>query len=172
MYSSYAPIVVFAYKRKDKLQCCLDALSKNDIAKDSHLIIYSDGYKGKDDRKQVEEVQEYLDEYSKTNKKFNQIILYKSAFNKGLANSVIFGVSQVIKEYGRVIVVEDDLIVSSDFLRYMNEALMFYEKAPEYGAISAYTYPLKELKRYKRDVYVMRKGDCWGGAHGKTDGKM
>lgn len=160
MDSRYAPIVVFAYKRKDKLQCCLQALEKNSLAKESDLIVYSDGYKGADDKEQVEEVRDFLKLYD--NNGFKTISVIESPQNKGLAGSIIGGVTEVLDKYGKVIVVEDDIVTAPDFLKYMNKALAFYEEFPEYGSISAYTYPLKELKQYTHDVYVTHKGDCWG----------
>lgn len=68
----------------------------------------------------------------------------------------------VLNEYEEVIVVEDDLVVAEDFIRYMNGGLDYYRDLKQYGSICAYSYPIKELQKYDKDIYVTRKGDCWG----------
>lgn len=155
------PIVLFAYKREDKLRECLQALEANYGADKTTLYIFCDGPKNKDDVKGVQCVREYLHTYSK-HCGFKQVYVKESESNKGLANSVIGGVTEIINKHGKVIVVEDDLITACDFLQYMNEALNYYENMEEYGSISAYTLPMKQLEKYSKDVYVTRKGECWG----------
>lgn len=157
----YAPIAVFAYNRVDKLKMCLEALEKNSLVNMTDLFIFADGAKGVPDSAQVEQVRTYIHQY-KQDSKFHKVTLIEQSKNLGLANSIIGGVTRVISEYYKVIVVEDDLIVSEDFLSYMNQALDYYENMKEYGSISAYTYPLRELEKYDKDIYVTRKGDCWG----------
>lgn len=156
---NYAPVVLFAYKRVDKLKFCLEALVNNMLADETELYVFSDGAKGENDIKQVEEVRFFLRNYKGN---FKAINIFESPHNLGLANSIISGVTRVINLAEKVIVVEDDLITSRDFLLYMNDALVFYEKFKEYGAVSAYTYPMPILKTYEKDIYVTRKGECWG----------
>lgn len=156
-----APVVLFAYKRKDKLKDCLQALDDNFDAEKTELYIFSDGAKNENDVKQVQEVRNLIDNYKKVSK-FKKVTVILQPKNKGLANSIISGVTEVICEFDKVIVVEDDLIVAKDFLVYMNQALDFYQNFKEYGSISGYTYPLSVLKSYDKDVYVTRKGECWG----------
>ena len=157
----YAPVVVFSYNRADKLEACLNSLEKNALVKESDLIIFADGPKNSDDVKKVEQVRRFINQYlSKAN--FKRVKVISKTKNLGLANSIISGVSKVIDKYKKVIVVEDDLIVADDFLLYMNQALDYYEELKEYGSISGYTYPLPELRKYGKDIYVTRKGECWG----------
>ena len=156
-----APVVLFAYKRKDKLQDCLQALDDNFEVGKTELYIFSDGAKNENDIKQVQEVRNYIDVYKKVSN-FKKVTVVLQPTNKGLANSIISGVTKVVCEFDKVIVVEDDLIVAKDFLLYMNQALDYYQEYKEYGSISGYTYPLPELKSYDRDVYVTKKGECWG----------
>lgn len=158
---SLAPVVLFAYKRVDKLRECLQALEDNLWAEKTVLYVYCDGPRKKEDIIAVQQVREYLHAY-KTKKSFKELYLIESENNKGLANSVIDGVTAVVNKYGKVIVVEDDLITTRDFLQYMNGALNFYENMEEYGSISAYTLPMKQLNKYTKDIYVTRKGECWG----------
>ena len=98
----YAPVVLFAYKRADKLKQCIDALAKNIDADKTDLIIFSDGYKGEQDQKQVEEVRSYLREVSRE-KFFALVQIVERECNWGLANSIIDGVTQVINKYGKII---------------------------------------------------------------------
>lgn len=158
-----SPLVVFAYKRKDKLESCLLHLEKNILCKDTDLFIFADGPKDEKDKEQVLITQNFIKEYC-LKSSFSKVTAFYSDTNKGLANSIISGVTQVISEYGKVIVVEDDLLVSTDFLEYMNCALDYYADNKNIGSISAYSYPLRKLKRYKKDIYTLRKGECWGWA--------
>ena len=161
--SIYAPIVAFAYNRADKIIGCLESLEKNPEASESNLIIYSDGPKSNASAQEVKETRAALHEYEKR-AVFKSITIIEAPGNKGLADSIIDGVTKTLKEYHRAIVVEDDLIVSNRFLEYMNGALDFYDGNKDIGAISAYTYPIKDLDSYDKDIYIMHKGDCWGWA--------
>ena len=156
-----APVVVFAYNRVEKISRCLEALEKNVLVNKTDLFIFSDGAKNSADNEKIENVRYILQKY-KSKSNFQKIEIIKQTQNIGLANSIIQGVSKVISEYGKVIVVEDDIIASRDFLLYMNQALDYYEDMKEYGSVSAYTYPLVELQGYDKDVFVTRKGECWG----------
>lgn len=157
----YAPIAVFAYKRADKLEKCIEALEKNKGVENTDLFIFADGAKGEADIDQVNEVREYIKKYEKISK-FRTVTVEEKKTNIGLANSIITGVTSVIEKYGKIIVVEDDLLTAPDFIEYMNGALNYYRDKKQYGSISGYTYPLEELKNYEKDVYAIRKGECWG----------
>lgn len=156
-----APVVVFAYNRAEKLKMCLKALETNSLVEKTDLFIFSDAAKRVEDTEKVVQVRNFIHQYQQ-NSKFKKITVVEQPHNLGLAKSIIGGVTKVISEYQKVIVVEDDLIVSEDFLIYMNQALDYYQDMKEYGSISAYTYPIPELKGYDKDIYVTRKGDCWG----------
>lgn len=159
----YAPLAVFAYNRADKIVNCLKALAGNGCAKYSDVFVFCDGPKEGADSSKIDATRKAVDEFAATSP-FREMQVIKAEKNKGLAASIIDGVTRIVNEYGKVIVVEDDLIVSDKFLSYMNGALDFYEGNSSIGAISAYTYPLKGLKSYNKDVYIMHKGDCWGWA--------
>lgn len=158
-----APVILFVYNRVDKVCTCLTSLEQNYLVDETDLYIFSDGNKSEKDEEQVKAVRSYLNDY-KYISKFNKVYIKENEKNKGLASSVISGVSYVIDKCGKAIVVEDDLIVSKDFLEYMNAGLDYYESDKRFGSISAYTYPLNCLNDYVEDIYVLRKGDCWGWA--------
>ncbi len=129
-----SPIVLFTYKRLGTLKKTIAALSVNSLAASSDLIVYSDGSKSSNDDVIIAEIRGYL----KTITGFKTITIHESPTNKGLANSIIGGVTDVIEQYGKVIVLEDDLIVSQNFLAFMNEALDFYEQNNEVFSVSGY----------------------------------
>ena len=151
-----APIIVFAYDRPEHLRRTIEALAKNMFAGESELYIYCDGPKADatDERKQhirqTREVAHAADG-------FKEIHVVEAAANKGLANSIIGGVSDVIKKHGRVIVLEDDLLTSPYFLKYMNTALDKYEFYPAVFSISANRPPVNKMQisdDYEYDVFV------------------
>lgn len=153
-----APIVLFVYNRPKHTQRTINALKRNDLAKESELFIFSDGEKNQEDKQKVQEVRGII----KNSNGFKNIEIYESKINKGLANSVIDGVTKIINEYGRVIVLEDDLITSKIFLNYMNEALNFYEDNKNIWSISGYNLPIKIPEDYDCDVYLAYRANSWG----------
>jgi glycosyltransferase involved in cell wall biosynthesis len=159
----YVPVVAFAYNRADKIMNCLNSLEKNALVSETDIVIFCDGPKSEAGRAAVEATRQALRDYQGRSL-FKHVEIIESPVNKGLAKSLIEGVTNVLDRYGRAIIVEDDLVVSVNFLSYMNGALDFYQDNPRIGAVSGYTYPLKILNSYDRDVYIMHKGDCWGWA--------
>lgn len=155
-----APIVIFAYKRVGHLQKVLEALEKNQEAQESELFIFVDGWKNEEEKRAVKEVHNFLDQYV-LEKRFKNIFMHTEERNKGLANSVISGVTKVLDQYEKVIVIEDDICVSPGFLSYMNEALNYYENESEIWSVTGYTPPLKCLKKYKKDVYATCRFCSW-----------
>lgn len=160
---TYAPVIAFAYNRADKIIQSLEAMEDNPECSSTDLIIYSDGAKSEAGRSAVDQTRVALHAYRKRTR-FHSVEIIEAPKNKGLACSIIEGVTEVLSRYGKAIIVEDDLLVSRDFLRYMNGALDFYEADTSVGAISGYTYPIKGLKDVESDIYIMHKGDCWGWA--------
>ncbi len=157
---NYAPIVLFTYKRLDTLRKTVEALSANSLAASSDLIIYSDGSKLVKDETVIAEVRAYL----KTITGFKSITILESPINKGLANSIIEGVTDVMNQYGKVIVLEDDLIVSKNFLVFMNEALEFYEQNQKVFSVSGYGLKVEIPQDYEYDVYFTPRGLSWSWA--------
>lgn len=157
----YAPIVVFCYNRKTHLERTLNALEQNTLAGETDLYIFSDGNRGDEDIESVKAVRDFLQEYTKRSQ-FQRVEIVESEKNKGLAASIIGGASRILSEYGKIIVVEDDLETSPDFLEYMNQALDYYEDNDKIWSVTGYTLPLKCLKGYKEDVYLSYRASSWG----------
>ncbi|ETK02929.1 hypothetical protein N425_01640, partial [Tannerella sp. oral taxon BU063 isolate Cell 2] len=129
-----APIVLFTYNRPVHTRQTIDALLKNEYASESDLIIFSDAPKNCVAEDGVRQTRAYLREITG----FRSIKLIERAENMGLAANIIDGVTQVVNEYGRIIVLEDDLLTSPFFLKYMNEALSMYEDANEVISVHGY----------------------------------
>jgi len=151
-----APIALFAYNRPWHVAQTIESLKKNELCDLSDLIIFSDGAKDQTSSKKVEEVRRYLKDISG----FRSVKVIEREFNFGLGPSIISGVTQVVNEYGRVIVMEDDLVTSNYFLRYMNDALECYENDNEVISIHGYCYPITGLP----ETFFLRGADCLGWA--------
>ena len=153
-----APIVLFVYNRPWHTKQTIEALQKNELAKDSELFIYSDAPKNKEAEKQVKEVRDYI----KTISGFKKVTIIEREKNYGLAKNIIEGVTEIVNKYGKVIVLEDDLITSPYFLRFMNEALNFYENEEKVWHISGWNYPIDT--NGLGDAFLWRLMNCWGWA--------
>lgn len=153
-----APICLFVYNRLDETIQTVEALKQNVLASQSKLFVFSDGAKNKNSLDKVNNVREYI----KTITGFKSIEIFESKENKGLANSIIDGVTKVISEYGKVIVLEDDLITSPNFLNFMNQGLDGYEKNNKIFSISGYSMNLPSLKKNTKDYYLGYRASSWG----------
>lgn len=152
-----APIVLFVYNRKNLTEQTIESLKLNNYSSNSSLFIFSDFAKSGKDINKVNEVREYI----KTIQGFKRIEIKYRENNYGLANSIIDGVTSIINEYGKVIVLEDDMITSKYFLEYMNEALEFYRDEERVISIHGYIYPLKlDIP----ETFFLKGADCWGWA--------
>lgn len=158
-----APVVLFVYNRVDHTSRVLETLGKNELAKDTELYVFSDAAKSDKGLDKVNAVREYINQ-KEWQKKFKTVTIVQAEKNKGLAKSVIGGVSEIIKKYGKVIVIEDDLILSPYFLNYMNGALDYYKEDSKIWAISGYSFPMRSLKNYPHDVFYSYRGSSWGWA--------
>jgi len=163
----YAPVILFVYRRPEHTIKTLEALNNNYLANESELYIFSDGYKNDTDRQEVEQVRNIINKY-KDESNFKSVKIFQSEENRGLAESVIGGVTKVIDEHSRVIVLEDDLVTSPDFIKYMNEALDYYVNDNRVWSIAGYTPNIKGLDKYEKDVYVSLRAASWGWATWKN----
>lgn len=155
-----APICLFTYNRLEETKQTIAALKKNNLAAESELFIFSDAGKNKNAQEKVLKVRAYL----KTISGFKKIEIVEAPENKGLANSIITGVTQVVNTYGKVIVLEDDLITTPNFLDFMNKALFFYKQNEKIYSISGYSMDLPSLKNYSKDYYLGYRASSWGWA--------
>jgi len=153
----YAPIALFTYSRADHTQRAVESLLQNEEAKYSDLYIFSDGPKNE---KAVEGVKANR-EYIHTIDGFNSVAIIEREKNWGLANSLIAGITEVINKYGRVIVVEDDLVLSPYFLKFMNDGLEKYKDEDKVSSITAF---VPDVKEDLPETYFLSFFHCWGWA--------
>ncbi|MVN20004.1 glycosyltransferase [Mucilaginibacter arboris] len=153
-----APIALFVYNRPDHTRRTINHLQKNLLAEDSRLFIFSDGAKTAADQAKVNEVRALIKETDG----FKSVKIIESQENQGLANAIISGVSQLVKEYGKVIVFEDDLLSSPFTLNYFNDALQHYINEEKVMHIGAYMYPLAD--KNLPETFFYRAATSWGWA--------
>ena len=152
-----APIVVFTYNRPEHTLRTLNALLMNPLANESDIIIYSDSARTANHKKAVDEVRSYLSEITG----FRSIKVIHRDKNFGLAESIIQGITEVLQQSEKVIVLEDDMVVSPYFLEYMNEALEKFFDDDRVISVHGYVYPVKiELP----EAFFLTGADCWGWA--------
>jgi hypothetical protein len=153
-----APIALFVYNRPWHTQQTVEALQKNELASESDLFIFSDAPKALETAAAVLEVREYI----KTVSGFKSVTIIEREENLGLANSIIDGVTRLCNEYGRIIVLEDDLVTSPYFLEFMNRALYKYAQEKKVWHISGWNYPIDP--KGLPEVFFWRTMNCWGWA--------
>jgi hypothetical protein len=149
-----APIVIFAFNRPKALKALIESLKQNPLYGESERFVFIDGPRNEADRKLIEEVKEIAHSVTEN--------VMASEENKGLANSIISGVTQIVNRYGKVIVLEDDLRLMPGFLKYMNEALDTYENQEKIFSICGYGLKIKRPKDYVEDVYMGIRSSSWG----------
>ena len=158
--SSLAPICLFVYNRLSTLKRNIDSLKNNFLADQSDLYIFADGAKNGTDLQSVSDVRAYI----KTITGFKSLTITLAESNVGLDPSVIKGVSAVLETHETVIVLEDDLILSTNFLSYMNQALDFYQAKDKIFSISGNGLDVTKPANYQYDVYMFQRPSSWGWA--------
>ncbi|MCE2772723.1 MAG: glycosyltransferase [Bacteroidetes bacterium] len=155
-----APIVLFCYNRPEHTRQTLLALSENLLAEQSRLFIFCDGPKPNADEKQLKKIQE-VREIIKSKKWCGTVDVVEQKTNKGLANSVIDGVTNIVNQFGKVIVLEDDLVTSNYFLEYMNTALEKYKDEEKVMQVSGHQFPVKQWEK-SNQAFFLPFTTSWG----------
>ena len=151
-----SPIVLFVYNRPAHTVETINALSNNILASESDLHVFSDAAKIDDDKIEVDKVRKIIRNITG----FKNIFIVEQKINLGLAQSIVQGVTSICERYGRVIVLEDDIVTSKYFLQYMNDALKFYAETADVMHISGYRYPVKNI--FSNDTFFLHVPMCWG----------
>jgi hypothetical protein len=154
---STAPIVLFVYNRLDHTRKTIESLRRNVLAEDSDLFIYSDAAKNSAAEPQVIAVRNYL----QTVNGFKSVTIQLREINLGVDKNIIQGVTDIVNTYGKIIVLEDDLVTSKYFLQYMNDALNVYKDHTEVACIHGYLLPIAPQLE---EVFFIKGADCWGWA--------
>lgn len=158
-----APIAIFAFNRPDHLGVTLEALAANDLARDSHLTIFCDAPRGPKDAEGCRRVGEVAHGAAG----FASVTVVQRESNRGCADSVISGTTEMFARHERLIVIEDDILTSPLTLSYLNQALEKYERIPAVYSIAAWAPPQRMLRvpeRYRFNAYFIRRFHCWGWA--------
>ena len=158
------PIALMVYNRPSHTKLTLDALINNIGADKSYLFVFSDGPKNQSDIQAVNEVRALVKNYSDN---FKQFEIVERESNIGLAQSVISGVTDIVNQFGTVIVLEDDIVSSRNMLNYFQATLDFYENTELVYSISAYSNPKHRFEvpnYYNYDAYFIPRMMCWGWA--------
>ena len=156
MVINLAPVVIFTYRRKKKLENLIKSILKNKEAKNTTVYFFQDSYKNQEDQNDVNEVKKYIKKVKGFKKKI--IILRKKKL--GLAKNIISGINLIFKNNKKAIFLEDDLIVSSNYIKFMNQALDKYYKNKKVWHINGWSYQLKN--NLNQDVFFSKNMNCWG----------
>ena len=166
-----APVALFVYRRPAHARQAVQSLLANAEAPRTQLVVFSDGPRKADTQGDVAQVRAYARGITG----FAGVRVVERERNLGLAQSILAGVGEMLAEHGRVIVVEDDLVVSPFFLAYMNEGLRRYAGHERVASIHGYMYPSHVALP---ETFFLRGADCWGWAtwdrawrHLETDGR-
>lgn len=155
--SRLAPIALFVYNRPMHTKKVLQSLQQNDLSQGSVLYIFADAPKTLAEQAKVDEVKQVV----KQQQWCKEVNLVERTTNFGLAKNIIEGVSQVVQQYGKVIVLEDDIVTSRGFLTYMNQALDLYAHEPQVMHVSGHLPPVK-MPRQLSNTFFFKKTSCWG----------
>ena len=157
-----APIVLFVYDRPVHTLKTLQALNDNELAEQSRLYIFADGPKANStefDKRKIHEVRELI----KSRQWCGWVEIKESQENRGLAESIKQGVTEIVNKHGKIIVLEDDIVTKPNFLKYMNDALDFYQNEDRVMHIGSFV-PLTTLFRKLPETWFSRFMSCWGWA--------
>lgn len=165
---NFPPIALFVYNRPRHTQQTLEALQKNELSSESELFIYSDAPKNDAAKASVVEVRDLI----KNVTGFRKVTVIERDKNWGLAASIIDGVTTLINQYGKIIVLEDDLLTSPCFLKYMNDALEFYKDEENIYSITGFSFSSEFMQfpnEYTADVYLNIRPMSWSWATWKRE---
>lgn len=159
MLPALAPICLFVYARADLTRQTVESLLANPLASASALHVFCDGPRPGAQAK-VQAVRDYV----RSIRGFAEVVVHERERNLGLARSIIFGVTEVLREHDRVIVLEDDLRLSSGFLAFMNQSLQAYAEQPKVLSVSGYAFPIDHGPRPAHDATFGLRASSWGWA--------
>lgn len=162
METTLAPIILFVYNRPEHTRKTLQALSKNNLASESILYIYCDGTPA-DCSAELKKNNNLVKKVLREAQWCKEVIVVESETNKGLANSIISGITEIVNQYGKIIVLEDDLLTANSFLEYMNTALRLYETDSDVLQISGFSFLPPDMHP-TNSSYFLSLSTTWGWA--------
>jgi len=155
----YAPIILIGFNRPEHLKKTISALARNKGAKESNLYCYIDGALNSDDVRSQKTIVHIVNDRLND---FKSVSIIQREVNFGLAKNIIEAVTEVVEKYGKVIVLEDDIVTSNAFLTFMNDALEYYEQEDKVWHIAAYSEV--NFEQRQNEIFLCRYMSCWGWA--------
>ncbi len=153
-----APIAIFAYNRPDRLRSMLRSLMRCEGFHDASITVFIDGPKDDRDAKNVAAVCSLV-----SNLGLDNVTSKISETNRGLRTSIYSGVTEIIRRHGRVIVLEDDLVLSRTALNYFNAALQYYANNDQVWSVAGYIYDAPPLRGSTKSI-ILPFTHPWGWA--------
>ena len=161
MSSNLAPIAVFCFRRLDLIKKLIRSIKRNSLSKDSPIFFFIDSPKHKYQKKEVNKIIQFLREISYFKKK--KIIIRNK--NYGVKNNILKGVSHIFNKFDKVIVLEDDLEISKNFLYAMNKLLKIHRENKDIFTITGYAPSNIELNlKLRNDFFLCKRPSSWGWA--------
>ena len=150
-----APVALFAWQRPSHTRRVVDALKENPEAAETDLFVFVDGPQP---GRRLGPIAEVI-EIANTVDGFRSVSVQVETENLGLSRSLTGGITSILQHSERVIVVEDDIVVSRSFLGYMNSHLELYKNDESVASIHGYVYPHPhELP----PTFFLAGANCWG----------
>lgn len=156
--SKCAPIALFAFKRPGSLEAVLEALSQNTQFEHTQIYAFCDGPKAGAASDIVQSVRATKHVLQCWQTRAN-IEIFANDENCGLHRQIPHGISYVLERHDRVIVIEDDILVSPFFLDYMNDALNLYAEDFEVMQVSGFMF---NVKSKLPETFFYNVNSCWG----------
>lgn len=156
-----APVILFTYNRPEHTRRTIEALAANELAERTDFYVFSDAAKKEADREKVNEIRRFVEQEVKG---FQSVTLIARTENYGLARNVIEGVTQIVNRYGRVIVLEDDLVTNPYFLRFMNDGLERYENEERVTGVTGFSHFGDEVELPYESYFNTLTGTSWSWA--------
>ncbi len=154
------PVVMIVFNRADMTRRMLLSFLKAEGSTDRDVRIFMDGARNESDRVKCDAVERIILEFKD---QLPRMQIVRRDQNWGCRANIIDAVTTVMREYGRAIVIEDDILISRSFLRYMDDALEFYKDDKRIWCVNGYrNLGVKVPRTYKNDIYLDRRNWSWG----------
>jgi hypothetical protein len=149
------PVVIFGFNRPEHLRICLESLVANKNSKGHKYFLFLDGPRTNKEENVAQQVKRVANLFEQK----IDLEVIESKVNKGLSNSLIPGITQILHKFDSIIVVEDDLELHPDFLDFMSANLYKYKNSEMIASIQGFTYPFLQNSL---ECYFLKGADCWG----------
>ena len=156
--TEWAPIALFIYKRAEHTRRTIVSLQGCEGFQSSPIYVFADGPK----------TQAEVEAVRATRSVARTLLGSRAVFveqerNRGLANSIIAGTTELCDRHGTVIVVEDDLVLAPSFLRFLNEGLERYRDEPRVMQVSGHMFDVPSFAS-QRGALLLPLTTSWGWA--------